>query len=70
MVMVVVAVTTVTMTAMSLLVDNFLNMLKLINTARNRNRTIMLESILFFSFFQEIQEQRMAQEHQRNNKSM
>ena len=67
--MVVVSVT-VTMTAMNLLIDNLLNMLKLIDTARNRNRTSVFETVLFFSFFQEPQEQRMVQEHQRNNESV
>lgn len=69
-VVVVVVSVTVTMTSMSLLVDNLLNMLKLIDTARNRDRTSVFETVLFFSFFQEPQEQRMAQEHQGNNESV
>jgi len=68
-VMVVVSVS-VTVTAMNLLVDNLLNMLKLIDTARNRDRTRLFESVLFFSFLQQTQKQRMAQKHQRNNESV
>uniref|UniRef100_A0A1J3CSF4 Uncharacterized protein n=1 Tax=Noccaea caerulescens TaxID=107243 RepID=A0A1J3CSF4_NOCCA len=68
-VMVVVSVS-VTVTAMNLLIDNLLNMLKLIDTARNRDRTRVFESVLFFSFLQETQKQRMAQEHQRNHESV
>jgi len=60
----------VTVTAMNLLVDNLLNMLKLIDTTRNRDRTRVFESVLFFSFLQQTQKQRMAQEHQRNHESV
>jgi len=68
-IMVVVSVA-LTVTAMKLLIDNLLNVLKLIDTTRNRDRTRVFESVLFLSFLQETQKQRMAQEHQRNHESV